>query len=430
MKNFKRGISATLCITLMCIFPLTTAAHSGRTDSSGGHHDYKNKSGLGSYHYHHGLSAHLHPNGVCPYAPKDKITVSGYNSTMYIGDNQSFEYDIESTNSYVYPSITSSDDSVVSVNGKSLTAKGVGTATITIETTTATKNFSITVKEVYAEDIEISIASNELQVGSTMEISGKISPSNTTNRKITYSSSNDEIATVSSSGVIKGISAGTVTLTATTSNNISKEMDINIFEVFPEEIQCEASAKLIVGDTYMLPIEILPKSANNKDFTVSSSDNEVLKYTENTIEAVKEGKATLHIETWNGVKKDILVQVDIIPVENIEIKDSTEYITSNIIDKSDEILLTTEIIPNNATYQNVIWESSNNDIIAVKDGNFIVNGTGTAILTCSSHNGVIKSVEIVVVDKGLIEITFVSVVVVISGVTVVAIKRKKDKNNV
>ena len=40
-------------------------AHPGRTDSNGGHHDYKNKSGLGSYHYHcGGYPAHLHPNGV------------------------------------------------------------------------------------------------------------------------------------------------------------------------------------------------------------------------------------------------------------------------------------------------------------------------------------------------------------------------------
>ncbi len=46
---------------------LTASAHSGRTDSSGGHHDYKNASGLGSYHYHHGYPAHLHENGVCPY---------------------------------------------------------------------------------------------------------------------------------------------------------------------------------------------------------------------------------------------------------------------------------------------------------------------------------------------------------------------------
>ena len=46
---------------------IVAEAHSGRTDSQGGHHDNKNKSGLGSYHYHHGYEAHLHPNGVCPY---------------------------------------------------------------------------------------------------------------------------------------------------------------------------------------------------------------------------------------------------------------------------------------------------------------------------------------------------------------------------
>lgn len=47
-------------------------AHGGRTDSSGGHRDNNNVSGLGSYHYHHGYSAHLHTNGVCPYDFVDK----------------------------------------------------------------------------------------------------------------------------------------------------------------------------------------------------------------------------------------------------------------------------------------------------------------------------------------------------------------------
>lgn len=47
--------------------PFVADAHSGRTDSSGGHRDNKNKSGLGSYHYHcGGYPAHLHTNG-CPY---------------------------------------------------------------------------------------------------------------------------------------------------------------------------------------------------------------------------------------------------------------------------------------------------------------------------------------------------------------------------
>lgn len=58
-----------LCVLLsVLLLSLPVSAHSGRTDSAGGHHDNKNVSGLGPYHYHHGYPAHLHPNGVCPYA--------------------------------------------------------------------------------------------------------------------------------------------------------------------------------------------------------------------------------------------------------------------------------------------------------------------------------------------------------------------------
>lgn len=69
----------TTCIPLVPVFNtvLTVEAHSGRTDGSGGHHDYKNKSGLGSYHYHcGGHPAHLHPNGVCTYSGASAATSS------------------------------------------------------------------------------------------------------------------------------------------------------------------------------------------------------------------------------------------------------------------------------------------------------------------------------------------------------------------
>lgn len=62
----KAILISSLFFLLICIIPVQ--AHSGRTDSRGGHHDYKNKSGLGSYHYHHGFGPHLHPGGVCPYS--------------------------------------------------------------------------------------------------------------------------------------------------------------------------------------------------------------------------------------------------------------------------------------------------------------------------------------------------------------------------
>lgn len=67
-KGVVRFIS--ICVFLILIIMCNiTFAHSGRTDSNGGHRDNKNKSGLGSYHYHcGGHPAHLHINGVCPYS--------------------------------------------------------------------------------------------------------------------------------------------------------------------------------------------------------------------------------------------------------------------------------------------------------------------------------------------------------------------------
>lgn len=76
----KRKTAAFLAALMICAWVpqavpgdsgvLVAEAHSGRTDRYGGHRDNKNKSGLGSYHYHcGGHPAHLHENGICPYHP-------------------------------------------------------------------------------------------------------------------------------------------------------------------------------------------------------------------------------------------------------------------------------------------------------------------------------------------------------------------------
>lgn len=60
--------------------PGNVQAHSGRTDASGGHHDNKNVSGLGSYHYHcGGYPAHLHSGGVCPYSSSSSSSAETVN---------------------------------------------------------------------------------------------------------------------------------------------------------------------------------------------------------------------------------------------------------------------------------------------------------------------------------------------------------------
>lgn len=54
-----------LLILVVCLSILLSpaSAHSGRTDSKGGHYDRS----TGEYHYHHGHPAHQHSNGECPY---------------------------------------------------------------------------------------------------------------------------------------------------------------------------------------------------------------------------------------------------------------------------------------------------------------------------------------------------------------------------
>ena len=71
MKHITRVITALI---LAVVFSVSIIAHGGGIDKNGGHKDNKNKSGLGSYHYHCGGNPpHLH-NGGCPYASEKKIT--------------------------------------------------------------------------------------------------------------------------------------------------------------------------------------------------------------------------------------------------------------------------------------------------------------------------------------------------------------------
>ena len=76
-------VSLTICTatTSIAVPPILTEAHGGRTDSNGGHKDKNNVSGLGSYHYHHGYPAHLHPDGICPYANSTASASSGSATT-------------------------------------------------------------------------------------------------------------------------------------------------------------------------------------------------------------------------------------------------------------------------------------------------------------------------------------------------------------
>lgn len=102
-----------------------------------------------------------------------------------------------------------------------------------------------------------------------------------------------------------------------TDNNIESKLSVEVFEVVPESIECEDSIDLIVGDKDDYKINIISENVNNKEFKISCDNECILKYSESSLQAISEGKTVLHIETWNGIKKDISVNIDIIPVEKL-----------------------------------------------------------------------------------------------------------------
>ena len=71
-----------LVLVLALLLSLPVLAHSGRTDSDGGHN------GPGGYHYHHGYPAHQHEGGECPYDFDDRTGESSGSSSSSEEDKE------------------------------------------------------------------------------------------------------------------------------------------------------------------------------------------------------------------------------------------------------------------------------------------------------------------------------------------------------
>lgn len=195
MKRNKGKILAILLIALSLIsIQINTYAHSGRTDSSGGHKDNKNKSGLGSYHYHcGGHPAHLHTNGVCPY----------------------------SSSSLSNKSNTSTSSSSKSSSSKSSSTSSSSSKKAT--TTTAPTTIDVT-------KIQINENIQSLEIGQNKTLTVTITPNNATNKGVTWKSDSESIATINSLGKVTAKKVGTVNITATSSNGKTSTIKLNIKE--------------------------------------------------------------------------------------------------------------------------------------------------------------------------------------------------------
>lgn len=101
-------------------------------------------------------------------------------------------------------------------------------------------------------------------------------PENADDKTVTFSTANKAIATVDASGKVTGVKAGTVKITATTSNGLKDECTVTVTNPVVKVTGVSIAPKTVsvaVGSTTSLTAAIAPENATDKTVTFSSANN-------------------------------------------------------------------------------------------------------------------------------------------------------------
>ena len=139
------------------------------------------------------------------------------------------------------------------------------------------------------------IDSAKLMAGAKTTIKYKVVPDYATNRSVTFSSSDENVATVDQSGVVTAKKAGTTTITLSSSDGPKKEVKVTVFDPIPvTSIELSTKeVKLKKQKTATVTAKALPENATDKKLVWSSENTSVATVTQNgLITGIKPGNTT------------------------------------------------------------------------------------------------------------------------------------------
>lgn len=243
------------------------------------------------------------------------------------------------------------------------------------------------------------------EIGETALLRATVLPEDADNKNVRWESSNEKVATVEN-GIVTCKGYGTAEISATTEDGgftAVCKVTAERKEILPTSITLDkADVTMNVGETTKLKADVWPTDADNKSVIWNSDNEDIAKVSsDGVVTAVKAGKTKVYATTQaNNLKAECEITV-LQPVTGIEMDKASISFTYI----GETVQLTAKLLPEDASNQNVTWESSDTKVAIVSKGKVVCTGFGTAVISAVSADGGFMATCIINATTGIEGIT-------------------------
>lgn len=215
---------------------------------------------------------------------------------------------------------TSNNTMVATVDATGrVSAVGVGTAVITATTNDGSNlsvSCTVTVSPKQVVFISLDKTNLTLRVDESALLTATVLPEDAGDRSVTWTSSDGNVATVNSNGVViaLGIGEADITAAANDGSGVAATCHVTVSPIIAESITLDKKELVMIkGKTDRLTPVILPNNVTDKSVTWTSSDDNVVTVDDDgNLEAVGEGSAEVTAATNDGSDLSATCKVTVI----------------------------------------------------------------------------------------------------------------------
>ena len=170
-------------------------------------------------------------------------------------------------------------------------------------------------------------------------------------------------------------------------------MPVSVTEIVAERIEIIGGSQFYPNEVAVLTANIYPENTTIKDVVWTSSDPTIADIDETgNLKCLAPGVVTI-TATQKDVVASMQIELKVKPVERIEIQSSAKKANKLSVGKS--MTLTATAYPDDATYRDISWVSSDPAIATVDaDGNVTAIASGNVIITATTQDGFAQTHEI------------------------------------